>query len=166
MTTEQPELHEENEKKPEEPEQGQLPFYLLPTPVQLRNIFAIEILAKRFPMGANRPPNAQINLEGMEIDNASLHANVILNVKVDFADEPRLFEISFKLLGEFVYPQEYATETLRQFLAQGSMSVMMPFARELLLSLCNRLQIPPLILQMIELAPAAFSDAENKDAPK
>ena len=74
-------------------------------------------------------------------------------MQVDFANEPRPFEISFKLLGIFTYGLEYNLETLNLFLTQGSLSIMLPFARELLTSICTRLQVPPMLLPLIQLTP-------------
>jgi|GEM_PF-1830702 len=153
----------------ENAEQTQHPLPLVPAPVQLQNIFAIEIIAKRFPViipsGAI---NAQsnLNLEGLQVLQETLQAQVILNVQVEFKEEPRPFEISFKLVGTFAYPPEYDVELVRQFLEQGSLSILLPFARELIVSLCTRLQVPPLFLQMIQLTPPPVNATEKEDAPE
>jgi len=130
-------------------------IYILPFDVQLQNIFAIEVAAKRFPVEFSQShlsPNVELSLSEVQVSKENLQAQVVLNVNVGFIDEPRLFEISFKLLGAFTYKQDYSTETVHMFLEQGSLSVMLPFARELLVSLCTRLQIPPLLLPLIRLA--------------
>lgn len=129
------------------------PLYLLPFGIQLQNIFSIEINARRSPAETVNSPIARLNISEIQIDAENLRAQAVLEVHVGFSDEPRPFEISFKMVGLFIYTQEFSTESLHTFLAQGSLSVMLPFARELLLSLCNRLQIPPLILALTQLAP-------------
>lgn len=129
---------------------------ILPFDVQLQNIFAIEVVAKRFPIeiySTQSSPNVELNLSEVQVNKDNLSAQVVLNVEIKFVDEPRPFEISFRLLGTFIYKPEYSVETLQMFLEQGSLSVMLPFARELLASLCIRLQAPPLLLPLIQLAP-------------
>src|SRR5579884_757819 len=128
--------------------------HLLPAQIQVHNIFVVEIIARRFPIKLESNLSAQSNLqlEEIQVDTEQHQAQAILSVQVDFPDEPRPFEISFKLVGIFSYTQELASETVLQFLNQGSFSVLLPFARELLMSLCTRLQVPPLILQMVQLA--------------
>lgn len=142
----------------------QLP--LLPFAVQLQNIFPVEIVARRFPVDkavdmarvvmAN--VNTQLNLSNIGIDTEALQAEAHLDVKVSFPQEPRLFEINFKLVGIFSYAQQYKTEMVQYFLQQGSLSVMLPSARELLLSLCIRLQVPMVVLPLVQLAPPPPSD--------
>ncbi len=155
MVAEGPERHSEEEKRvvEEGAEKTQHSLQFLPSIVQLQNIFAIEIIAKRFPVIMPSVINTQtnLNLEDMQVFQESLQAQVILNVQVGFKDEPRPFEISFKLVGIFTYTSEYNVETVRQFLEQGSLGIMLPFARELLLNLCTRLQVPSLILHMVQL---------------
>jgi preprotein translocase subunit SecB len=148
-------------------DQGGQPLYYLPFAVQLQNIFAIEIVARRFPVSLDGTSSAQLslNLGDVQIDDENLLAQAILSVQVDFNNEPRPFEVSFKLLGHFVYTREYKAEMVHQFLEQGSLSVMLPFARELLISLCSRLQVPPIMLQMVQLAPPP-NEVEKDNAPQ
>lgn len=40
---------------------------------------------------------------------------------------------------------------------------MLPFARELLLNLCMRMQIPPIMLSMVQLAPPPSVAEANKE---
>jgi len=169
MTFDQPHKQPEDEKIVVEGDTDpkKQPLYFLPFAVQLQNIFAIEIIAKRFPVNISNPPNTNLNLnvEDIQIDAEHLLAQVILNAQVKCADDPPPFEILFKLLGLFVYDQAYKTEMIHTFLEQGSISVMLPFARELLLSLCLRVQIPPLLLPLIQLAPPQ-SETEKENAPE
>ncbi len=169
MVADEPEQHSEDEKKIEEEvaEHAQNPLYYLPSAVQLQSIFAVEIIAKRFPVNMPSVISTQsnINLEEVQVNHENFLAQVILNVQVGFTEEPHPFEISFKLVGIFAYTQEYNDEMVRQFLEQGSLSVMLPFARELLLSLCIRLQVPPLILQMVQLTSPPAMATETEDAP-
>jgi preprotein translocase subunit SecB len=152
----------------EKVEQAQHTLPLVPSPVQLQNIFAIEIIAKRFPVIVPGDINAQINLnlEAWQVFQESSQAQVILNVQVGFENEPRPFEISFKLVGIFAYPPEYSVELVRQFLELGSLSILLPFARELLVSLCTRLQVPPVFMQMIQVIPPPANVTEKEDAPE
>jgi preprotein translocase subunit SecB len=53
----------------------------------------------------------------------------------------------------FTYSETYQEEEVRLFLEQGSLSILLPFARELLFSICARLQVPPMMLTMVQLAP-------------
>lgn len=141
--------------------------------VQLQNILLVEIVAKRFPENAaipptaeTNPPNAQLTIGEPAIDAKTRQAQVLLEIKVEPVDEPRLFEISLKLVGLFTYLPEYSLEMVRQFLQQGSLSVMLPFARELLFSLCTRLQIPFIVLPLVQLAPPLTPDTKAEDTPQ
>ena len=138
------------------------PIYSLPFAVQLQNIFPIEVIARRFPAETSSPPNAQLGITEIQIDSERFLAQVLLEVRVDFANEPRPFEISFKMLGQFTYEHDYKPEMVYAFLAQGSQSVMLPFARELLLSLCTRLQLPPIILALVQVAPPPTTQAKEE----
>jgi Preprotein translocase subunit SecB len=150
----------------EEAASSMQPLYLLPFGVQLQNIFSTEIIARRFPIDILNAPEARLNISEIQIDGEHLRAQVILDVHIEFSGEARPFEISFKMVGLFIYMQEYSTETLHSFLAQGSLSVMLPFARELLLNLCNRLQIPPLMLTLSQLAPPpSMTETKEENAP-
>lgn len=132
------------------------PLYSLPFAVQLHNVFPFEITAKRSPIEIVNPPSSHLNIAEIQIDPESLRAQVILEVHVGFSDEPSPFEISFKMVGEFTYIQEH-NEEVYTFLSLGSLSVMLPFARELLLSLCTRLQLPPIILAVAQLTPSPMT---------
>ncbi len=168
MVSDQSHKHQEDEKKVLEgdTEPGKQPLPFLPFAVQLQNIFAIEISAKRFPVDISSPPNTQLNLsvENVQIDVEHQMAQVILNVQVKCIDDPPPFEILFNLLGLFKYDQAYKIEQIRTYLEQGSLSVMIPFARELLLSLCTRLQIPLLLLPLVQLAPPQ-SETNKENTP-
>lgn len=148
-------------------ERNGLPF--LHFSVQLQNIFAAEIVAKHYPVDQNtyNPVNTQVtlNLEEIQINEATSIAQVILSVQVLSTDEPRLFEVAFKQVGLFVYSNDYSPERVQAFLEQGSLSVMLPFARETLLSLCVRLQIPPITLPMVRIASPSTNDAPKEGTP-
>src|SRR6266699_5003987 len=124
MVAKGPEQHSEDEKMVAEEgaTQAQPPLNFLPAPVQLQNIFTTELIAKRFPVSMPSAINTQLNLnlEDMQVFQESSQAQVILNVQVGFNDEPRLFEISFKLVGIFAFAPGYNVELVRQFLEQGS----------------------------------------------
>ncbi|MGH2493372.1 MAG: hypothetical protein ACRDIV_01580 [Ktedonobacteraceae bacterium] len=136
-----------------------LPFFA----VQLQNVVPIDILARRFPGDKNSitlspdtqisPPAVHINLEEPVLKSEFRQAQVLMNLQVLSTDIPPLFEISLKLAGGFTYNANYGEEQVIQFLRSGSLSVMLPFARELLLSICNRLQMPMIALPLILLAP-------------
>jgi len=111
------------------------------------------------------PPAIELNLEEPIIKNDTQQAQINMNIHVHSTDSPPLFEISLKLAGLFTYNANYNQETVLQFLRFGSLSVMLPFARELLLSICIRLQMPLIALPLIELAPPP-TDTKAEDAPK
>lgn len=154
----------ESELPFQHPRSKEQPLYFLPFNVQMQNIFATEIIAQRFPIDFSQmvlSPNVDLGIGEVQVDSENLRAQVILSMRVEFVNEPRPFEISFKLLGIFTYPQEHDSEKLHLFLRQGSLSIMLPFARELLTSLCTRLQIPPLLLPLIQLASHPAIKAEE-----
>jgi len=140
-------LVQENESK------ALRPIYLLPYDVQLQNTFCIEILAKRFPVEIVSLPHIQVNLEETQVDSQSSQAQVILHVQTVSDNNLPPFNISFKLLGLFTYSEKYQEEEVRLFLEQGSLSILLPFARELLFSICARLQVPSMMLTMVQIAP-------------
>lgn len=135
--------------------------------VQLQNIVPIEIIARRFPVDiANVKNDAHFNLTGIHIDAENLQAQVVLDVKIEPAEEPHYFEISFKMVAIFTYESEYNPDMVLQFLQQESLSLMLPFARELVFSLCTRLQIPTIILALVQLDTPSPTQAVTEDAPQ
>lgn len=144
---------------------GIQPLPLLPFDVQLQNVFPIEIVARRFPIemavskdiGEPVGVQTELNLNEPGIDAEVLRAQIHLDVRVSFPQEPRLFEIYFKLVGIFSYEKYYKPESVLNFLQHGSLSVLLPSARELLLSLCTRLQVPMVVLPLVRLAQSAPS---------
>ena len=156
-----------NERKNEHPTEevlalGAVDLPLLPFAVQLQNIFPVDIVAKRYPMddiadisSVVSTVHTRINLSEFEIDRETSHAQIFLEVHVNFQQEPRLFDVYFKLVGVFSYNQDCQPEIVQHFLQQGSLSVMLPSARELLLSLCTRLQVPIVVLPLIQLSTSA-----------
>ncbi len=152
---------------------GSQPISLPLFAVQLHNIIPVEVIAKRFlatttdsavsaPEQFN-PPNVQLAIEEPIIQSESQQAQVLMNVQVISTDEPFRFEISLKLLGLFTYRHDYEVERVRTFLQQGTLSVMLPVARELLMSLSSRLQIPPIVLPLIQLAPPPISESRSEN---
>lgn len=140
------------------------PISLLPFAVQLQNIFPVEIRVKRFPMdqaidlaSVVSTAHTRLNLSDLGIQQETLRAQIHLEIHVSFPLEPPPFEIFFKLVGIFSYTQEYPPEMVQYFLQQGSLSVMLPYARELLLNLCTRLQIPMIVLPLVQLTPPSSS---------
>ena len=134
--------------------------------VQLQNVFPVNIVAERYPMddvadiaSIISTVHTAINLSGFEIDMDTYQAQIYLEVHVSFQQEPRLFAIRFKLLGIFNYAQGCSLETVQQFLQRESLSIMLPSARELLLSLCTRLQVPLVVLPLAQLVPSSSPPA-------
>ena len=154
-------LEEQRKVADSVPELKKQPLPFLPSEVQLQNVFAIGITAKRFPVETTHTPIAHLSVEDVEVDEQSPHANAVLHVVLEFVDEPIPFELSFRLLGQFTYQLGYEVEKVQTFLERGSLSVMLPFAREMLFSLCTCLQIPPIMLSMIKLAPPTSDQEEN-----
>jgi len=133
---------------------GVPPFSLQPFAIQLLNVVPIEIVARRFPVeSSDTTININLNVVGISIDSDSLQAQVILEIKLEPAQEPRLFEIFSRIVGLFSYSPEYEPNAVQEFLQQGSLSVLLPFVRELVLNLSTRLQIPPIMLSLVQLAP-------------
>lgn len=133
---------------------------LSPFAVQLQNIFPVSIIANRFPLdkavdmaSAISTANTELSLGELGIDPEALQAQISLEIRVNFSQEPRLFEIYFKMVGIFSYLQGFPVELVQQYLQQGSLGVMLPSARELLLSICTRLQVPMVVLPLIQLVP-------------
>jgi preprotein translocase subunit SecB len=155
MAFDQPYPREEEERALVEGNEPKIlkPIYFLPFDVQLQNSFCIEIIAKRFPVDIEIMPHVQVALEDAQVDVQTSRAQVTLHVKTVSDDNPPPFDISFKLLGMFTYSETYQEEEVRLFLEQGSLSILLPFARELLFSICARLQVPPMMLTMVQLAP-------------
>jgi preprotein translocase subunit SecB len=134
--------------------------------VQLQNVVITEIVAKRFPVdaGTYKPSDVEtlMDLEGISVDIATSIAQAILSIKTSPKVEPRLFEISFKLVGLFTYSKDYSPEMVHTFLEYGSLSVMLPFAREMLTSLCTRLQLPLILLPMVPIASTPTSETPEE----
>jgi preprotein translocase subunit SecB len=144
---------------------GSIPF--LHFSVQLQSVFAIEINAKRFPVVQKDSNSSNVenhlSIEGIEVNEELSVAQAILSVQVFPTDEQRLFEIAFKQVGLFTYSKDYSPEMVQTFLQQGSLSVMLPFAREMLASICTRLHIPTVLLPMIPIAPTTINSTSKTD---
>lgn len=133
---------------------GVPPFSLQPFAIQLLNVVPIEIVARRFPVeSSDTKIDINLNVVGISTDSDGLQAQVILEIKLEPSQEPRFFEIFFRIVGIFSYPPEYEPNTVQEFLQQGSLSVLLPFVRELVLNLSTRLQIPPIMIALVQLAP-------------
>lgn len=152
-----------SERTPADTESETQRLYFLPFAIQLQNIFPVEINARRFPLKIADAPTVQLSTTEIQIDAETRQAQAILELSAGFSDEPQPFEISCKIVGEFIYTENYDTDQVYQFLEQGSLSVMLPFARELLLSLCTRMQIPPIMLSMVQFAPPPSVAEANKE---
>jgi preprotein translocase subunit SecB len=135
--------------------------------VQFQNVFVAEIVARRFPIDAStyKPTDVEtiVTLEGISVDTATSIAQSILSIQVLLKNEPRLFEIAFKQVGLFTYSKDYSPEMVQTFLERGSLSVMLPFAREMLVSICNRLQIPAIFLPMVPIISPSISNTPEED---
>lgn len=134
---------------------GIQPISLQPFAVQPQDIYPIEIVAKRYPVAISAlplPMLGEFNLTELGINPESLQAQIILEGRITSAEEPRVFEIFFKIVGMFTYSSEYTPEIVGQFLQQGGLSILLPFARELVLSLSTRLHLPPIVLSLVQLA--------------
>jgi hypothetical protein len=135
--------------------------------VQFQNVFAAEIIARRFPVDSStyKPSDIEtiVTLEGISIDTATSIAQAILSIQILLKNEPRLFEIAFKQVGLFTYSKDYSPEMVYTFLERGSLSVMLPFARETLIGICNRLQIPAIFLPMVPIISPSISNASEED---
>jgi len=155
---------------------GKQPIALPLFAVQLQNIVPIEVIARRFlsvspdslatPVEQMQPPNVQLNLEEPVIESEKQQAQVVMNVQALSVDQPFAFEISLKLLGLFTYKQEYRVERVREFLRQGTLSVMLPFARNLLMNLSGQLQVPLIVLPLVQLAPSPANESTSEHAPQ
>jgi preprotein translocase subunit SecB len=142
--------------------------------VQPQNIIPVEIIARRFftpstdsaiPLPEQfAPPSVQFTLEEPTIQSEGQQAQILMNVQVLSTNEPFRYEISLKLLGLFAFKQEYGLEFVRVFLQQSALSVMLPVVRELLMSLSSRLQVPLIMLPLIQLAPPSVAEAKPEDA--
>jgi preprotein translocase subunit SecB len=147
----------ENKSGSDEPvSSGNQPISLQPFAIQLQDVIPVEIVAKRFPVenSNNTQINTNLSIVGVNIDPASLQAQIIIEVKLEPLQEPHLFEIFLRMVGVFSYASEYEPNIVQQYLQQGSLSVMLPFVRELIFSLSMRLQIPPIMLSIIQFAPS------------
>lgn len=155
MELNQPDQPPEEEKElvKEAASKALRPIYFLPFDVQLQNTFCIEIAARRFPIDIELMPHVQVSLEEAQVDIQSSRAQITLYIRTISDKQPPPFYISFKLLGAFTYSENYREDEVRLFLEQGSLSILLPFARELLLSICNRLQVPPMLLTIVQLTP-------------
>lgn len=157
------------------PQPASQPISLPLFAVQLQNIVPVEISARRFPgekssvapspISQINPASARMNLEEPVLNRELQQAQVPMSLLVLSTDIPPLFEISLKLVGVFSYDASYGEENVLQFLRLGSLSVMLPFARELLLNMCVRLQLPLITLPLVQLAPP-LSDPKAGDTPQ
>lgn len=153
---------------------GNWPIALPLFAVQLRNIIPLDITARRFPSATpdapvsppdqGSPPNVQLNIEEPVIETEKLQAQVVMNVQVLSTGQPYAFEISLKLLGSFTYAPEYDVERVRTFLRQGTLSVMLPVARDLLMNLSAHLQVPLIVLPLVQLAPPPVTETGGEYA--
>jgi preprotein translocase subunit SecB len=125
-----------------------------PFAVQLHDIVSIDIVAKRFPV--DLPPDMSVNIhtsiDDIAVDAEDLHAQVIVVTNVEPTTTSLPFEISVRVLGLFSYSDEYKADDVKAYLKASSLSLMLPFIRELIHHLSMRLRIPAIVLPLIELA--------------
>lgn len=129
-------------------------FSPLPFPIQLQNIVPIDIIAKRFPVDlpVGIPVNIHTSIDGSAIDPEQKQAQVIVETKVEPDATPRPFEIVVRVVGLFTYSDKYSTDDTQRYIEAGSLSVILPFMRELIHQLSIRLQIPPILLPLVAIA--------------
>ena len=136
--------------------------------IQLVDALPVEIVARRFPVaaseGRNWDPAVNFSLENRQVNEETHLAEVILTVKVNFPTDPQLFEISFGILGIFAYAPTCSSETVYSYLEQGPLSILLPFARELLASLCMRIRVPLLYIPMYPIASSESQTEELQDS--
>jgi preprotein translocase subunit SecB len=152
----------EQNKAPSSQGRGLFP---LPFDIQLQSTCVSEIIARKFPLLVSESsgpfnPNISLGLTNIQIDEKNLLAQVILSVQIGFPTEPKLFDISFGILGLFTYTSTYPIDQVRLYLEQGSFSILLPFARELLASLCTRLQVPVFYIPMFPIVSSSSEEAE------
>jgi preprotein translocase subunit SecB len=134
--------------------QQRLPISLLPFAVQLQDVVSIDIVARRFPVDfpLDMSVNIHTNIDGIAVDTEQQHAQVIVMTDVEPTATPPPFEISVRVLGLFTYSDEYEADDVEAYLKAGSLSLMLPFIRELIHHLSTRLRIPAIVLPLIKLA--------------
>lgn len=167
-------LHDQDTQAQKEPSSSDTQPISLPLfAVQLRNILPIEVVTKRYFENEDIPvtsqpqqPRVRLNIGEPSLNNEQQQARVLMEIHVESADEPHLFEISLKLVGLFSYSTDYDLNTIRQFLQYGSLSVMLPYARELLFNLSARLQIPLIMLPLIQLVPPRIANTETENTTR
>lgn len=140
-----------------------LPISLIPFGIQLQNVLPIEMVAKRFPVDfvPETALNSDVNLINVSIDSDSQLAQVIIETKVEPIVEPKPFEIGLKIVGIFTFPQKYSFSDVQEYLQSGSIGALFPFIRECIWHLSVRLQIPPIMLPVIQLAaPKSTEESE------
>lgn len=123
-----------------------------PSPVQLQNAVPIEIVAKRFPVDIDSTSrvNVQLNVLSIEVFSDSFQAQQIIELKVVPSQNPPPFEVSFQMVGLFTFLSDYNAEIVKELIEQNGVPIVIPFVRELLLNLCYRLQIPPIMLAIVQ----------------
>ena len=167
-------LHDQDTQAQKEPSSSDTqPISLTLFAVQLRNILPIEVVTKRYfenediPVASqSQQPRVRLNIEEPKLNIEQQQARVLMEIYAESADEPRLFEISLKLAGLFSYSTDYDLNMIRQFLQFGSLSVMLPYARELLFNLSARLQIPLIMLPLVQLVPPHMTGTETENTPR
>lgn len=164
MASDRPRQDLESEKRIVERSENpkKMPLSFLPFPMQLRNVYIMEMVAKRSRIEMVDPPLADLSLGEIEVDEEHLQASVVLTVKMEFSYEPHPFDILFKIGGEFSYTSGYSVKQIHKFLEQGAMSVLLPFARETLYSICLRLQVTPVMLTMLQTATFPLDEIEKE----
>lgn len=117
--------------------------------------------AKRYPVEISSEVTPQLHgsLEDVAIAENNIQAQVTLNIFITTQSESKPFELSYKIIGSFVCTPDVPRNVMLQFLHQGSLGVLLPFARELLMNLCTRLILLPMI--QLSLSPSEEMSSEG-----
>jgi len=136
----------------------------LPASIQLEAAFPIEIVARRYPVVVQQGEVAvstSLSLDEIQIDTENHRAQAVFGVQITFPEDVKPFDISFKIIGIFVCDPQHSQEELYSILQLSSVGVLLPFARQLLMDLCSRLQVPIIVLPMIRVEPVWPVEIEN-----
>lgn len=124
-------------------------------PVQLRDVFPVNLSAKRNKQAqlSEETPSAQIGdarvlqPDGSEQENL---AQVEMSASIVFPSGDSPFEISVTIVAVFEQVQPIPSgQSLQEYLAQVSLTLLLPFLRELIYTLSSQLRIGPVLLPIV-----------------
>ena len=123
-------------------------------PVQLRDVFPVELTAKRNKqMQASGEAAAQISgptilrPEDPAQDNV---AQVEMGASIGFSSDTGPFEIAVKIVGIFEQVEQIPDGvSLPDYLSQVSLTLLLPFLREQIFTLSTQLRIGPVLLPIV-----------------